>query len=176
MSSGSSYISISISTPSTDSSADTPQCLPTPRPNQEPTNRWSSYHTGFTPENKKAKRSLFISPNTKEKIDEIHHYQKQQMDLQRELYFEQKVTARRLSFLKQVALKFCSSRKKDVHEPLPKPCSSLYPSSSYRTPSDPSPRRYSGSPRTHERRNIWSPLRPWKDNDSGNPKTSSPSK
>ena len=138
MSSDNSYISISMSTP--DSSVDTPQRLPTPTPIHEPTHRWSSYHTGFTPDSKKTKRSLFVSPNTKEKIDEIHHYQKQQIDLQRELYFELKVTARRLSFLEQVAMKFCSSRKKDVHDPLPKPCSSLDPSSSYRTPSDPSPR------------------------------------
>ena len=176
MSSPDSYISISVSTPSTDSAVDTPQQLLTPTPKQESTHRWSSYRTGFTPDNKKAKKSLFTSPNTKEKINEIHHYQKQQMDLQRELYLEQKVTARRLNFLQQVAMKFCSSRKKDIHEPLPKPCSSLDPSSSYRTPSDPSPRWYFGSPRTHERGNIWSPLRPWNNNESGNPKTPSPSK
>ena len=97
------------------------------------------------------------------------------MDLQREPYFEQKVTARRPSFLKQVAIKFCNSRKKDVHEPLPIPCNPLDPSASRRTPLDPSPMRFSGSPRTHERGNIWSPLRPWKDNESGNPKTPSPS-
>ena len=164
MSSENSHLSFSI--PTTDSSTDTPQRLPTSTANQELMCRYSSYHMGFTPDNKKSKRALFVSPNTKEKIDEIHHYQKQQIDLQRELYFEQKVTARRLSFLKQVAMKFYNSRKKDVHEPLPIPCNPLDPCACYHTTFDPSPKRFYGSPRTQERGNIWSPLKPWRDDKS----------
>lgn len=82
---------------------DTPHRLSTPTPGQKPTHKWSFYHTGFTSDKKWSKRFLFVSPNTEEKIDGIHHYQ---MDLQQELYFEQKVAARRLSFLEQVAIKF----------------------------------------------------------------------
>ena len=128
-------------TPPSTSSSSSPS-LPTPTPPHEPKHRWFNYRTRYTPEKKKSKRASIISPNTKEKINEIHHYQQQQMDLQRELYFEQKVTARRLSFLEQIAATFCSSKAKDVHEPMPVPCCPLDPSASYRTPWDPPPRNY----------------------------------
>ena len=50
-------------------------------------------HTGYTPDKKTGKNTMVVSPSTKQKIDEIHHYQQQQMNMQRELYYEQKVTA-----------------------------------------------------------------------------------
>ena len=164
--------SLEFTTPTSESS---PSSLPTPTPVHETVHRWSSYQMGYTPDNKHSKRAAFISPNTKEKIDDIHHYQQQQMDLQRELYFEQNVMARRLSFLEQIATKFCSSKAKDVHEPMPVPCSSLDPSASYRNPWDPPPRNYAStswtpweqspqrppiSPNTMTRANVWSLLQP----------------
>ena len=135
MSSNNSLSPINI-TSSVDNTPTSPK-LPTPTPTHEPVYKWNNYRTGYTPESKKAKRRLFISPDTKRKIDEIHHFQQQQIDLQRELYFEQKVTARRLSFLKQIGLRFCGSKKNEVAEPLPRPVSSFDPSSSYRTLVDP---------------------------------------
>ena len=97
-----------------------------PSPDNDPRHRWKPWedsHTGYTPDKKKGKKEMVVTPSTKQKIDEIHHYQQQQMNMQRELYYEQKVTARRLSFLEKIAMKFCSSKKDDVAEP------------SYRTPS-----------------------------------------
>ena len=135
MSSDSSYSHINI-TSSVENTPTSPK-LPTPTPKHEPVYKWENYRTGYTPESKKAKRGLFTSPDTKRKIDEIHHFQQQQIDLQWELYFEQKVTARRLSFLEKIGLRFCSSKKNEVSEPLPRPVSAFYPSSSYRTPVDP---------------------------------------
>ena len=135
MSSNNSYSPINI-TSSVDNSPTSPK-LPTPTPKHEPVYKWNNYRTGYIPESKKTKRGLFISPDTKRKIDEIHHFQQQQIDLQRELYFEQKVTARRLSFLEQIGLRFCGSKKNEATEPLPWPVSSYDPSSSYRTPADP---------------------------------------
>ena len=115
----------------------TPASPKLPTPTHEPVYKWENYRTGYTPDSKKAKRSLFTSPDTKRKIDEIHHFQQQQINLQRELYFEQKVTARRLSFLEKIGLYFCSSKKNEVSEPLPRPSNVFDPSSSYHTPADP---------------------------------------
>ena len=115
MSSNNSYSPINI-TSSVDNSPTSPK-LPTPTPKHEPVYKWDNYRTGYIPESKKAKRGLFISPDTKRKIDEIHHFQQQQIDLPRELYFEQKITARRLSFLEQIGLRFCGSKKNDVADP-----------------------------------------------------------
>ena len=100
---------------------------------------WEDSHTGYTPNNKKGKHTMVISPSTKQKIDEIHHYQQQQMNMQRELYYEQKVTARRLSFLEKIAMKVCSSKKDEVAEP------------SYRTPSPSKPVQTPIAPK-------WSPV------------------
>lgn len=92
---------------------------------------------GSTPKSKKAKKVLFYSPQTKEKIDEIHHYQKHQIDLQRQLHYgqqqlhhEQQQTSARLSILERMAFFFCGSNKRDVHEPMPNaPSSSRTPNS-----------------------------------------------
>ena len=81
--SSSSYHSSSISTPS----------LQPPTPRHET----AQYHTGFSPKTKKSRRSLFVSPKTKEKIDEIHHYQKGKINLQREMYYEQQMKSSRLA-------------------------------------------------------------------------------
>lgn len=135
MSSKSSSPSINIIV-STNSSAETP-VLPTPTPEIEPTYKWGEYHTGYTPESKKTKRSLFTSPDTKRKIDEIHHYQRQQIELQRELYFEQKATSTRLSTLQKMISKLCRSNEKDVVSPLPSPTNPIDPSAAYRTEDDP---------------------------------------
>ena len=104
MSSNKSNSPINITTSSSSDISPTSPRLPTPTPTNEPVYKWGNYKTGYTPESKKVKRGLFSSPDTKRKIDEIHHYQKQQIDLQRELYFEQKVMARRLSLLEQIGL------------------------------------------------------------------------
>ena len=111
-------------------------------PDKDPQHGWKPWdesHTGYTPEKKKGKNTMVISPSTKQKIDEIHHYQQQQMNMQRELYYEQKVMARRLSFLEKIAMKVCSSKKDDVAEP------------SYRTPSSSNPVQIQIAPR-------WSPI------------------
>ena len=192
MASSSDKSKMDYSTPPSTSSSSSPSL---PSPSKEPKNKWYNYRTGSTLEKKKSKRASIISPNTKDKIDEIHHYQQQQMDLQRELYFEQKVTARRISFSEQIAATFCSTKAKDVHEPMQVPCSSLDPSASYITPWDLPPRNYASSswtpwdqtpprpqisPNTLTQANVWSPLVPY--NDANNqeklktPKKSSSSK
>ena len=90
-----------------------------------------------TSTSKRVKRTLFCSPRTKAQIDEIHRYQKHQIDLQRQLhygqsqlYHEQQRTSARLSVLEKVASFFCSSNKHDVHEPMPsRPSTSKSPNS-----------------------------------------------
>ena len=134
--------------------------LPTPTPVHEPRH---SYHTGHTPDKKKAKRTIFLSPNSKKKLDEIHHYQYHQMELQREMYYEQKVTSSRLNFLERLAMKVCGPST--VHEP----SSSHRPSSSHQQPWDASPSPPQISPNTMYKENIWSPLQPYIEN--GSPKT-----
>ena len=97
-----------------------------PSPDKDPRHGWKPWentHTGYTPEKKKGKNAMVISPSTKQKIDEILHYQQQQMELKKELYYEQKVTARRLSFLERMALKICSSKKEDIVKPTSRPSS-----------------------------------------------------
>lgn len=157
--SSSSNSSINI-TFTTEKSSDSPK-LPTPTPTNEPHYRWGNYHTGYTPDSKKAKRALFSSPDTKRKIDDIHHYQSEQIALQKELYFEQKVTASRLSLLEKMIYKFCGPKLKDVSSPLPIPSDPIDPSASYRTEEDPvnltkkfysySPQRPSYSPNSWEK-------------------------
>ena len=90
-----------------------------------------------TPNSKRVKRTLFYSPRTKAQIDEIHHYQKHQIDLQRQLhygqsqlYHEQQRTSARLSVLEKLATFFCGSNKHDVHEPMSsRPSTSKSPNS-----------------------------------------------
>ena len=85
---------------------------------------------GNTPTLKRAKKVLFCSPRTREKINEIHHYQKHQIDLQRQLHYEQQLTSERLSLLERMASFFCGSNKHDVHEPMPsRPSTSRSPNS-----------------------------------------------
>jgi hypothetical protein len=92
---------------------------------------------GHTPSSKRVKKALFCSPRTKAQIDEIHHYQKHQIDLQRQLhygqnqlYHEQQRTSARLSVLERMASFFCGSNKHDVHEPMPcRPSTSTTPNS-----------------------------------------------
>lgn len=141
--SSSSYHSSSSSTPS----------LVTPTPRNEP----AQYHTGYTPKSKKSRRSLFVSPKTKKKIDDIHHYQKEQINLQREMYYEQRMNSRRLSLIESIALKFYGkSPKHDVIEPL----TSRQPNWSGWNQWEQTPQQPPASPNSWERQNYWSPLRP----------------
>lgn len=94
---------------------------------------------------------MVISPSTKQKIDEIHHYQQQQMDLQKELYYEQKVMARRLSFLERMVIEICSSKKEDIIKPTSRPLTSLNPAQSLVAPMW-SPIENVPSPNSWERR------------------------
>lgn len=96
-------------------------------PEHPPGFHQNSRTPGTTPNSKRCKKALFCSPGTREKIDEIHHYQKHQVDLQREMYYEQKLTASRLTYLEQIASFFCSSNKHNVHEPTHMPSSSRTP-------------------------------------------------
>ena len=156
-SSPSSYNSSSSSTPS----------LPTPTPVHEP----GRHHTGFSPKPKKSRRSLFFSPKTKEKIDEIHHYQKEQVNLQREMFYEQRMNSNRLSLIESIALKFCGkSAKHDVFQP----SSSHQPSSSGWNKWEQTPSQPQASPNSWERQNYWSPLQPYVENTKVEPQESSP--
>ena len=143
--------SLDYSTPTEYDSSSSP--FPTPTPVHEPR---CSYHTGYTPEKKKSKRTLFTSPDTKKKIDDIHHYQYHQMELQKEMYYEQKVTSSRLSFLENIAMRFCGSS--NMHNP----GTTHHASSSSQRPAwEPSPQRPPITPNTMTRANVWSPLRPY---------------
>lgn len=144
---GSSYSSINFETPSSTSSN-----LPTPTPTHEPA-RPSSYQTGYTPEKKKDRRFLFFgSPQTKQKIDDLHHYQRESITLQRVMYYEQKMNSRRLSFHEQIGWKFCGSSSSSAYQPTPL---------STRNPWDRSPQPPPVSPNSWERGNCWSPLQPY---------------
>ena len=122
-------------------------------PDRDPRHGWKPWedsHTGFTPDKKKGKKAMVISPSTKQKIDEIHHFQRQQIDMQREMFYEQRVTARRLSFLEKIAMKICSSKKDEVVDPTPSSSTALI-----RTPRTPkwSPVENIPSPNSWEKRN-----------------------
>lgn len=54
----------------------------------------SVHHTGYTPDKKKRKKTIDISPNMKHKIDDVHHYQQESLMLQCEMYYEQLQTDR----------------------------------------------------------------------------------
>ena len=107
-----SHISVTSSEPKEYYSPETPkhkskchhQCIHTP---------------GNTPTSKRANKVLFCTPRTREKINEIHHYQKHQIDLQRQLHYEQQLTSERLSLLERMASFFCGSNKHGVYEPMP---------------------------------------------------------
>ena len=74
-------------------------------------------HTGFTPDSKRAKKGWFIrSPSIKEKIDDICHYQRESLQVHREIHYGQQSHDKRLSFWEQCAAKFCGtiSTNKDV--------------------------------------------------------------
>ena len=98
------YSSINYESPSSKSSN-----LPTPTPAYIPICPPQNHHTGYTPENKRTRRNLFPTPSTKEKIDDLHHYQRETLELQCEMHYEQKSHGRRLSFLERCAAKICGA-------------------------------------------------------------------
>jgi len=104
--------------------------------------------------NKKIKKNLFISPKSKEKIDDIHHFQQSQINLQREMYYEQRINSSRLSFIESVALKFCGKDStRNVETP--------QPSNSGWNPWYPSPQRPPYSPNSWDRQPKWSLIKPF---------------
>ena len=135
------------------------EILVTPTPHEKNRPCPSRERSSYTPEKKKSRRFLFFgSPSTKEKISEMHHYQREQLDLQREMYYEQKVNSKRLSFIEQVALKFCgTSPKKDVVQP----STSQQITSSGWNSWEPSPQTPSVPQNSWERQPYWAPLRPY---------------
>ena len=113
---------------------------------------------GTTPTSKRAKKVLFCSPRTKEKIEEIHHYQKHQIDLQRQLHYgqrqlydEQQRTSATLSILERMASFLCASNKNDVYQPMTQGPSSSTHQNSW-------DRNYN---RNEGKKEKWSP---WKNN------------
>lgn len=126
------------STPSYSSSSSGSVNLPTPTPIYEQVPIVPpSTHTCYTPPTKRTRRSLFYgSPSPKEKINDIHHYQRKTMELQLELYYEKRVNAKHLSFLEQVALKLCGSSSKNTVHQLSPVCSLIR-----HIPWEPSPQR-----------------------------------
>lgn len=105
-----SHISVTSSEPEEYYSPETPKSRPE-----------CSHAPRDTPKPKRAKKALFCSPRTREKISEIHHYTKHQIDLQRQLHYEQKLTSDRLTLLERMASFFCSTDRHGVHEPMPPP-------------------------------------------------------
>ena len=152
---GSNYYSTSDYSPPTTSSS---LGFESPTPSIEPRHSYGKEPTGHTPNKKKAKKNLCLSPITKEKIDDIHHDQQNIINLQREMYYEQRINSRKLSLLESIAIKFCG---KDIpRECIVEPIPYSQPTSSGWNPWHQSPQRPHVSPNSWEKQNYWSPLKP----------------
>ena len=76
----------------------------------------------------------------------MHYYQQQ-------MFYEQKLTTSRLTYLERLASLFCGSDRHGIHEPIPIPTSSRTPNSW--------DRNYQNNEGASERYNSWEPKNPW---------------
>ena len=114
-------------------------------------------HSGHTPNRKKAKKCLDLSPRTKEKIDNIHHDQQNIINLQRDMYYEQRINSRKLSLLESIAIKFCG---KDIpRDIVAEPILYSQPTSSGWNSWQQSPQQPPISPNSWDRQPQWSPIK-----------------
>ena len=143
------------SLPTTPSSSD----LETSTSSIEPRHSYGKEPSGHTPNKKKAKKNLCLSPITKEKIDDIHHDQQNIINLQREMYYEQRINSRKLSLLESIAIKFCGKdiSRECVAEPIPY----SQPTSSNWNPWQQSPQPPPYSPNSWDRQPQCSSIKPF---------------
>jgi len=152
----SNYYSNSDYTPPTTSSSSENDI---PTPSEEPRHSYERQPTGHTPNKKKAKKYLELSPRTKDKIDDIRHNQQNIINLQRDMYYEQRINSKKLSLLEAIGIKFCGKNipKDWVDEPV------LYsrPSSSNWNTWQQTPRPPPYSPNSWDCQPQWSPIKPF---------------
>jgi len=78
--------------------------------------------TGYTPKGKKVKSSLefhgTITQSDDYRIDDLHHYQRESLGLQKEMHWEQRRQGEQLNFITRHLMKFCghSPTKNTIHQ------------------------------------------------------------